>query len=105
MGETFGSAGQGGGLEADVQKLLDEALETLQRCRQRVQERGAAESLRELEAKLGYVAQALSWQADGESIKANAALRLARGLPRIEYEYLDPHDPRRWFVDWDQIDH
>ncbi len=90
-------------LESDVQRLLDDALETLRRCRAGIQGRGASESLRELETKLGYVAQALSWQMDGEALRANAALRLAQGLARRErVEFFDPHDPRSLF--WDRLD-
>ena len=71
-------------LEAEVTKVLDEALETLRWCRQHLGERGVGESLRELETRLGYLAQALTWHADGDVAKGAAALGVAQGRSRRE---------------------
>jgi hypothetical protein len=69
-------------VESDVNKLLDEALETLRWCRQHMHDRKASEQLRELETKLGYLGLALTWEMDGEQHKADAALGVARGRSR-----------------------
>lgn len=96
MNDRFHQAPNGPGdgqtFEGDVQKALDEALEALRWSKQHLQDRGAGLALRELETKLGLLAQALSWDADGEPVKAAAALRQARGRKRIiEQTYFDPH--------------
>ena len=52
-------------LEGEIAKVMDDALETLRWARLHYHEPKASETLRELEAKLGYLAQAMSWQADG----------------------------------------
>jgi hypothetical protein len=66
-------------LEAEFGKVLDDALETLRWARLHYHEPKATETLRELEAKLGYLAQAMSWQADGDEAQADRALGLAQG--------------------------
>ena len=81
---------------AEATKVLDEALETLRRCRERTENRATSEALRELETKLGYLAQSLSWEMDGETDKATMALRVAQGLPREEPED-DPWYHTAWF--------
>jgi hypothetical protein len=69
-------------LNAEATKVLDEAIEALRRSRELPESRATSEALRDLETKLGYLAQSLSWEMDGETAKADAALRLAQGLPR-----------------------
>lgn len=86
-------------MEADVNRVLDEALEKLRYCREHVLDRNASETLRQLEARLGYLAQALTWDMDGDSRRARAALNLALGRPRRP-AFVDPHDPRSWDADW-----
>lgn len=71
-------------LEAEVTKVLDEALETLRWCRAHLGERGVGESLRQLELRLGYLAQALAWHMDGEAEKGDVALGVAQGRSRRE---------------------
>jgi hypothetical protein len=66
-------------LESELVKAMDDALETLRWARLHHHEPKASETLRELEAKLGYLAQAMSWQADGAEAEANQALGLAQG--------------------------
>ena len=107
MTERSSAQPQGGSLEADVNKVLDDALEQLRWCQQHAGDRKAGETLRELEAKLGYLAQALSWEMDGESKKARRALGMALGRRRYPQTYysLDPHDPATWGVDWFSVDH
>jgi hypothetical protein len=73
-------------IEADVNKVLDDAVEKLRWARQHLQERNVGAELRELEAKLGYLAQALTWENDGEAFKADIALNLAQGRSRREQD-------------------
>jgi hypothetical protein len=73
-------------IEADVNKVLDDAVEKLRWARQHLQERNVGAELRELEAKLGYLAQALTWENDGEAFKADIAINLAQGRSRREQE-------------------
>ena len=66
-------------LEGEISKVMDDALETLRWARLHYHEPKVSETLRELEAKLGYLAQAMTWQADGAEAEANQALGLAQG--------------------------
>jgi hypothetical protein len=66
-------------LEAEINKVFDDALESLRWARFHHHEPRAAETLRELEAKLGYLAQAMDWQLEGEADHADQALGLAQG--------------------------
>ncbi|HWO72704.1 MAG TPA: hypothetical protein VNN21_04030 [Dehalococcoidia bacterium] len=66
-------------LEAEYAKVFDDALETLRWVRLHYHEPRASETLRELEAKLGYLAQAMAWRLDGDEVQADQALGLARG--------------------------
>jgi hypothetical protein len=68
--------------EDEIGEVLDEALETLRWCRQHAEERGAALALRELTTRLGYLAQALSWDMDGDADNATTALGIAQGRTR-----------------------
>jgi hypothetical protein len=87
-------------METDVNQVLDDALEKLRWCREHLQDRNASETLRQLEAKLGYLAQALTWDMDGEGQRARVALSLALGGPRRQSMFVDPHDPSSWDQDW-----
>ena len=79
---TPSSSGESASIqESDVAAALEAMMETLRSCRANLRERGASAELRELEVKIGYLALALDWAADGETKKAKAALALARGLP------------------------
>ena len=71
-------------LEAEVTTVLDEALETLRWCRGHLGERGVSDTLRGLETRLGYLAQALAWHMDGEAEKGDVALGVAQGRSRRE---------------------
>jgi hypothetical protein len=62
----------------DVDKVFDDAIETLRWARQHYHEPKASETLRELEAKLGYLAQAMVWQEEGQIENAYQALGLAQ---------------------------
>src|SRR3954469_10974168 len=73
-------------IEADVNRVLDDAVEKLRWAKQHLQERNVGHELRELEAKLGYLAQALTWESDGEAGKADVALNLAQGRSRREQD-------------------
>lgn len=71
--------GPGTNLEAELNKVFDDALETLRWVRLHYHEPRAPETLRDLEAKIGYLAQAMDWQLDGESDHADQAMGLAQG--------------------------
>jgi hypothetical protein len=66
-------------LDAEHTKVLDEALETLRWARQHLREPGASEALRELQGKVGYLAQSISWRSDGSESEAEVALGVAQG--------------------------
>ena len=66
-------------LEAEYTKVLDGALETLRWARLHYHEPKASETLRQLQAKLGYLAQSMNWRADGSSTEAEQALGVAQG--------------------------
>jgi hypothetical protein len=72
--------------EADVTKVLDEALEKLRWARAHVQEQKAPIEMRDLATRLGYLAQALTWEMDGQPAKADMALSLAQGVSRRQQE-------------------
>ena len=71
---------------ADFEKVIDEAVEKLRRCRQNYQDQRTATSLRELEARLGYLAQALIWHDEGDLDEAHKALGLAMGVSLAEQD-------------------
>jgi hypothetical protein len=71
---------------ADLEKVIDDALEKLRWCRQNHQDPRASVALRELEAKLGYLAQALIWQDEGDLDRAHQALGLALGVSLAEQD-------------------
>jgi hypothetical protein len=75
-------------LDAEHAKVLDEALETLRWARQHHREPGASQALRELEGKLGYLAQSIGWRLDGAEAEADAALGVAQGQSFKEQERL-----------------
>ena len=83
--------------EAEIAKVLDDALETLRNARSRVEDRGTSEALRDLETRLGYLAQALSWEMDGESEKAATALRIAQGISRREQDAMERILYEQWW--------
>jgi hypothetical protein len=66
-------------LQEDVNKVFDDAIETLRWTRLHYHEPKAAETLRELEAKLGYLAQAIVWNEEKQVENAYQALGLAQG--------------------------
>ena len=68
--------------ETVANKILDDALETLRWCRLHMHERKASEELHQLQTKLGYLAMALSWEADGEAPRSFTALGVAQGRSR-----------------------
>lgn len=72
----------GGGtrdIEAEYAKVLDEALETLRWTRQHYHEPKASDTLRQLQGRLGYLAQSMNWRADGTTSEAEQALGVAQG--------------------------
>jgi Asp-tRNA(Asn)/Glu-tRNA(Gln) amidotransferase A subunit family amidase len=74
--------------EADVAKVLDDALEKLRWARAHVQEQKAPIELRELAARMGYLAQALTYEMDGQPSKADVSISLAQGVSRRQQEAL-----------------
>ena len=73
-------------VEAEVTKVLDDALEKLRWARAHVQEQRAPIEMRELATRIGYLAQALAWEMDGQVAKADTALNLAQGVSRRQQE-------------------
>ena len=73
-------------VETEITKVLDDALEKLRWARQHIQEQKAAVELRDLETRLGYLAQALTWEMDGQASKSDMALSLAQGVSRRQQE-------------------
>jgi hypothetical protein len=65
--------------ESDALRIIDESLERLRWCRQHYQEHGTSQTMREIEATLGYLAQALIWQDEGDKDRAAQAMGLAQG--------------------------
>ena len=75
-------------IEGDVAKVLDESLEKLRWARAHVQEQRAPIEMRDLATRIGYLAQALTWEMDGQVAKADMALNLAQGVSRRQQEAL-----------------
>ena len=73
-------------VESEVTKVLDEALEKLRWARLHVQEQKAPIEMRDLATRIGYLAQALTWEMDGQVTKADIALNLAQGVSRRQQE-------------------
>ena len=73
-------------VEAEVTKVLDDALEKLRWARAHVQEQRAPIEMRDLATRIGYLAQALNWEMDGQTAKADTALSLAQGVSRRQQE-------------------
>ena len=73
-------------IESEVTKVLDEALEKLRWARAHVQEQKAPIEMRDLATRIGYLAQALTWEMDGQVAKADLALNLAQGVSRRQQE-------------------
>jgi hypothetical protein len=73
-------------VEAEVGKVLDDALEKLRWARAHVQEQRAPIEMRDLATRIGYLAQALTWEMDGQVAKADVALSLAQGVSRRQQE-------------------
>jgi hypothetical protein len=84
------------GTEEEMNKVLDEAIETLRWARLHYYEPKAPETLRDLEAKLAYLALAMSWQNDGDEVEASQALGLAEGRSLREQDSLR----RMWEEMW-----
>jgi len=66
-------------LESEYARVMDDALETLRWARLHQHDPKASESLRELQTRLGYLAQSMSWRADGSEAEAESALGVAQG--------------------------
>jgi hypothetical protein len=66
-------------LEAEYTKVMDDALETLRWARLHHHDPKAGEALRQLQARLGYLAQSMSWRSDGNEAEAESALGVAQG--------------------------
>jgi hypothetical protein len=84
-------------LEGEIVKVMDDALERLRWARLHYHEPKASETLRELEAKLGYLVLAMSWQADGLEAEANQALGLAQGRSLREQDSIRQMWEEMWW--------
>jgi hypothetical protein len=80
-----------------AEEVLDAVIEKLAWCREHILERGVSEELRQLENRIGYLAQALDWEMEGDAARVVAAMRLARGLTREPtYAELHPYEYDWW---------
>ena len=82
--------------EAEMTKVIDDALESLRWARLHYHEPDTSRSLRDLGAKLGYLAQAIAWQNEGDSDQAGKALGLAEGRSLREQDAIR----RMWEEMW-----
>ena len=83
--------------EAELTKVMDDALETLRWTRQHSHDPKASETLRELEAKLGYLAQAMIWQFEGSEAEADRALGVAQGKSLREQDSIRQMWEEMWW--------
>jgi hypothetical protein len=72
-------------------------VESLRWARLHHHESRAADTLRELEAKLGYLAQAMDWQLEGEAGNADQALGLAQGRSLREQDSIRQMWEEMWW--------
>jgi hypothetical protein len=88
---------EAGDLAQQADQVLEAALERLRWCREHILERGVSQELRQIENRIGYLAQALTWEMEGETVRTAGALRLARGLTREPtYAELHPYEYDWW---------
>ncbi len=66
-------------VEAEYTKVMDDMLETLRWARLHYHDPKASETLRQLQAKLGYLTQSMNWRSDGSLSEAEHALGVAQG--------------------------
>lgn len=71
-------------LAAEIARGIDDAAAAIRWCKQHVQERRAAETLRLAQLNIGYIAMALDWQMEGELDKAYAAIDRIWWQPQLE---------------------
>ncbi|HLF75918.1 MAG TPA: hypothetical protein VJB57_00365 [Dehalococcoidia bacterium] len=71
-------------VSADIAKGLEDAAEALRWCKAHLQDRRAADAMRLVELNISYIAQAIDWQMEGETQKAEEA------VDRIWWQ---PHKP------------
>src|SRR5262245_42287835 len=83
-------------LQEDFNKVFDDAIETLRWARLHYREPKAPETLRDLESKLGYLAQAMVWQEENQLENAYQALGLAQGRSLREQDAIR----RMWEEMW-----
>jgi hypothetical protein len=76
-------------LAIEIGKGIDDAAAALRWCKQHVQERRAAETLRLTQLNIGYIAMALDWQMEGELEKAFTAIDRIWWQPHREEEVAD----------------
>ncbi len=84
-------------IEADITKVMDEAVETLRWTRLHYHEPKASNTLRELEVKLGYLAQAMTWRAEGNDVQASQALGIAQGRSLREQDSIRQMWEEMWW--------
>jgi hypothetical protein len=71
-------------ISADIAKGLEDAAETLRWCKAHLQDRRAADAMRLVELNLSYIAQAIDWQMEGETQKAEQC---------VDRIWWSPHKP------------
>lgn len=76
-------------LSSEIGKGIDDAAAAVRWCKQHMQERRTAETLRLAHLNLAYVAMALEWQMEGEMDKAFSAIDRIWWQPHREDETID----------------
>jgi len=102
---TSGSSGGDKRLAKAAVEAIDEAIDGLRACRQHLNEIKTSQLLRAIHLKLGHVALALDLEMDGETAKADAALRLAEGRLGGSQGGIEPAPDPHGFPDWPKDDH
>jgi hypothetical protein len=83
-------------IDEDYGKVIDDALESLRWARLHYHEPLTSQSLHTLGAKLGYLAEAMAFQDDGDEARAQQALGLAQGRSLREQDSIR----RMWEEMW-----
>jgi hypothetical protein len=61
-------------INSEIARGIEDAAETLRWCKTHLQDRRAADALRLVELNLSFIAQAIDWQMEGETVKAEQAV-------------------------------
>lgn len=73
-------------IDSQADKGIDDAIDALRWAKRHRSERKAIDTLRLVQANLGYIAIALDWEMEGEGLKSDQALRKLWWQPSKELE-------------------